>query len=197
MNDSEGELAVRIARQVVETETNDDDPGKVDLPESFREERGVFVTIKKFPSRDLRGCIGYPEPIYSLGRALIKAAQGACNDPRFPSLEADEVEDIVIEVSILTPPQEIECEDRSLLPQMITVGEDGLIVERGPFKGLLLPQVPIEWDWDAETFLSQTCSKAGATPDCWMDEETKVSRFQAEVFAEQEPEGEVRRRQSM
>lgn len=194
MNDREGELAVRVARKAVDAEVLDREPEMLDLPEAFSERRGAFVTLETYPDHELRGCIGYPEPVYSLGSALIRAARGACHDPRFPPLARDELDQIVVEVSVLTPPEEIRC-DRRKLPEVIEVGRDGLILERGPFRGLLLPQVPVEWRWDAETFLCQTCLKAGLTPDQWLDPRTRVLRFQAEVFAEKEPRGKVARRE--
>ncbi|MFP4170045.1 MAG: TIGR00296 family protein [Methanomassiliicoccales archaeon] len=194
MKDKEGELAVRLARKAVEAETHDRDPNQLDVPASFQEKRGVFVTLNTHPDHELRGCIGYPEPVYSLGSALLKAAQGACHDPRFPPLRADEVKKVVIEVSILNPPEEVEGEGPEL-SRKIQVGRDGLIAERGPFRGLLLPQVPVEQGWDAETFLCQTCMKAGLPPDCWMDQDTRILWFQAEVFGERAPGGEVVRKE--
>lgn len=193
MNEREGELAVRIARKVVEAEVLKKNPGKLDMPDSFREKRGVFVTLNTYPFHELRGCIGYPEPRFSLGSALVRAAQGACYDPRFPPLGPEEVDHIVIEVTVLTPPELIEG-DRRELPSKVVVGRDGLIAERGPFKGLLLPQVPVEWNWDAETFLCQTCMKAGLPPDCWLDPGTRLYRFEGEIFSEVEPRGKVVRR---
>ena len=194
MKENEGELAVRIARRTIEAEARDEDAGEIDAPGSFREKRGVFVTIHTYPGMDLRGCIGYPEPVFSLGKALVKAAQGACHDPRFPYLRAEEIDRIVVEVSILTLPQEVKVEDRKTLPSKVEVGKDGLIMEMGYYRGLLLPQVATEWEWDAETFLAQTCVKAGLTPDCWLDKRSKLYKFQAEVFSEKEPRGKVSRK---
>jgi len=195
MKDSEGELAVRLAREVVDAEAKGRACGHVDAPGSFREKRGVFVTLSSYPGHMLRGCIGFPEPIFSLGSALVQAAQHACHDPRFPDLDAGELDDIVVEVSILTPPQEIVVEDPQELPLVVEVGKDGLIAERGPFRGLLLPQVPVEWGWGAEEFLSQTCVKAGMGPDAWKDGRTRFYKFQADVFAEEAPRGQVSRKE--
>ncbi|MBM4237772.1 MAG: TIGR00296 family protein [Euryarchaeota archaeon] len=194
MNDTEGELAVSVARRAVEAEARFQNSGHVDLPENFKEKRGVFVTLSTHPSHDLRGCIGYPEPVFSLGSALIMAAQAACHDPRFPPLAAEETDGIVVEVSVLTPPEEIKVADPRRLPEKVKIGEDGLIVQMGPYRGLLLPQVPIEWGWDVEEFLSQTCVKACLTPDCWLDKRTRFFKFQAEIFAEEEPGGRVVRK---
>lgn len=193
MNIREGELAVRIARKAIEVETLEREPEKLDVPEIFQMKRGAFVTLNTYPGLELRGCIGYPEPIYSLGATIIRAAQGACHDPRFPTLMSDELDRILVEVSILTPPRELRVERREL-PSAIKVGRDGLIAESGPFRGLLLPQVPVEWEWDEETFLCHTCLKAGLTPDCWLDSRTKIYSFQGEVFSEERPQGRVIRK---
>jgi len=193
MKDKEGELAVRIARKAVEVEVLGQEPSKLDMPGAFREKRGIFVTLNTYPDGELRGCIGYPEPVFSMGSALIKAAQGACHDPRFPPLRREELDSILMEVTILTLPQELEG-DRKDLPKTIQVGRDGLIAEKGPFRGLLLPQVPVEWEWDEETFLCHTCMKAGLTPDSWLDPRTKVFSFQGEIFSEEEPGGKVSRK---
>ncbi|MBC7108048.1 MAG: TIGR00296 family protein [Methanomassiliicoccales archaeon] len=194
MNDTEGEVAVRMARKVVDAEARREKVKDVDLPESFSEKRGVFVTLSTYPDHDLRGCIGYPEPVFSLEKALVMAAQSACHDPRFPPLREHELKGIVVEVSILTPPQMIKVSDPKKLPEQVIVGEDGLIVEMGPFRGLLLPQVPVEYGWDVEEFLSHTCMKAGLTPDCWLDKRARFFKFQAEIFAEEKPYGPVARK---
>ncbi len=195
MNDGEGEIAVHLAREVVDAEARGRETGHADAPGSFRDKRGVFVTLHTYPGNRLRGCIGFPEPMFSLASALIQAAQHACHDPRFPALEANELDDIIVEVSILTPPKEVQVDDSRRLPEIINVGVDGLIVERGPCRGLLLPQVPMEWDWDAEEFLGQTCVKAGMTPDMWLDKRTRFYTFQAEVFSEETPRGKVSRKE--
>ncbi|MDH7509336.1 MAG: TIGR00296 family protein [Methanomassiliicoccales archaeon] len=194
MNDAEGEVAVKMARKVVDAEARRERVEDISFPETFREKRGVFVTLSTYPDHDLRGCIGYPEPIFSLEKALINAAQSACHDPRFPPLREHELKGIVVEVSILTPPQMIKVSDPKKLPEQIIVGEDGLIVEMGPFRGLLLPQVPVEYGWGAEEFLSHTCMKAGLTPDCWLDKRARFFKFQAEIFAEEKPYGPVARK---
>ena len=194
MNDIEGQTAVKLARQAVEAEVTGGTGGDVFLPSSFQEKRGVFVTLENHPERDLRGCIGYPEPVYPLGAAIMRAAEAACHDPRFPTLRKNELPKIVVEVSILTPPEEIKVKDRKQLPSIIRVGVDGLIMEKGPYRGLLLPQVPVEWGWDVTTFLEQTCIKAGLTPDRWLDLNCHVYRFQAEIFTESKTNGNVSRK---
>jgi uncharacterized protein (TIGR00296 family) len=195
MNDNEGMLAVMVARKAIEAEVGRIDVDDFDMPGSFMQKRGVFVTLSTFPEHDLRGCIGYPEPTFPLGEALIRAAEGACHDPRFPPLRQSELTDIVVEASILTVPELIRIEERRKLPEVIRVGIDGLIMERGHYRGLLLPQVPVEWEWDATTFLEQTCVKAGMAPDRWLDSSCKVYRFQAEIFYEGTPRGKVFRKE--
>jgi uncharacterized protein (TIGR00296 family) len=184
-----------MARQAVDAEVNGDKEGRVDAPAIFREKRGAFVTLSSYPDHLLRGCIGFPEPIFSLASAILQAAHHACHDPRFEDLQEDELDHIVVEVSVLTPPEEIKVDDRKRLPDQVRVGRDGLIVEFGPYRGLLLPQVPVEWEWDAEEFLSQTCMKAGIPPDMWLDPRTKWYRFEGEIFAEESPRGRVGRKE--
>jgi uncharacterized protein len=195
MNDNEGQIAVHMARQAIEAETKNTDMGSVHAPVNFKEKRGVFVTLSTYPDHELRGCIGYPEPIFSLAKAILQAAEGACHDPRFPTLKAKELDDIVVEVTVLTAPEEIKIADRKNLPEAVKVGVDGLIMENGPYRGLLLPQVPVEWEWNSVTFLEQTCIKAGLLPDMWLDKSTKVYKFQGEVFSESNPNGPVRRKE--
>jgi uncharacterized protein len=195
LRDNEGEIAVRLARQAVEAEVRGTGEGRVDAPEAFREKRGVFVTLSQYPGHLLRGCIGFPEPIFSLASAILQAAQHACHDPRFEDLGEGELDGIVVEVTVLTVPEELKVKDRKELPKVVQVGRDGLIVEQGPYRGLLLPQVPVEWGWDAEEFLGQTCMKAGMAPDMWLDRRTTLYRFEGEIFAEESPRGRVVRKE--
>jgi len=97
----------------------------------------------------------------------------------------------VFEVSVLTPPQPVKVKKPKDYPSKIKVGQDGLMVEKGYYKGLLLPQVPIEWRWDEEEFLCQCCIKAGLPPDSWLLEGTTIYKFQAIIFEEAFPKGKV------
>ncbi|MBO8174134.1 MAG: TIGR00296 family protein [Thermococcus sp.] len=199
IKDEWGEFLVKLARKSIEEYLKS---GKIikppkDTPEELWEKMGVFVTLNRYgvPRQSaLRGCIGFPLPIYPLVEATIKAAiYAAVEDPRFPPVTLDEMDNITVEVSVLTPPELIEGppEER---PKKIKVGRDGLIIEKGIYSGLLLPQVPIEWGWDEEEFLAETCWKAGLPPDCWLDPDTKVYKFTAEIFEEEYPRGSVRRK---
>jgi len=152
---------------------------------------GVFVTLNKHGN--LRGCIGFPDPIYPLYEGVVKASQSAAfSDPRFPPMEESELNDITMEVSVLTRPSVIEVRNPEDYIKNIRIGKDGLII-RGTFSsGLLLPQVAVEYKWDAKTFLDQTCVKAGLPPETWHDfDSCRVYKFQSQVFSEKSPSGEV------
>ncbi len=161
-------------------------------PPEAEELRGVFVTLVRYPSRELRGCIGYPLPVLPLAEALRGAAiASAHEDPRFPGLRPEELDRIAVEVSILTPPERIAASDPAARLASVEVGRDGLIVRRGGASGLLLPQVAPEQGWQAAEFLDATCEKAGLAAGAWRQPTTVVERFQADVFAETEPNGSV------
>ena len=195
-SDADGKKAIEIARTVIESHVNGLELPQIDHPGSFRRMTGVFVTLSTHPGDDLRGCIGYPEPIAPLADAIRDSAVSAASrDPRFPPVRPAELESVKVEVSLLTPPEEVQVANRTELPDHVIVGVDGLITQRDWARGLLLPQVPVEWGWDAEQFLSQACMKAGLGPDAWHMDGTRVFKFQAEVFSEVEPRGAVVRRE--
>lgn len=192
----EGRFLVRLARKAVEEYLKN---GKImavpkDVSSKLMEQCGVFVTLNSSNrgKKGLRGCIGFPYPTTPLTRAVIESAiNSATQDPRFPPVSLGELDHIVFEVSVLTPPQLVEVQKPADYPRKIKVGQDGLIVERSYYKGLLLPQVPIEWNWGEEEFLCQCCMKAGLSPDCWLLEGTKIYKFQAIIFEEASPKGEI------
>lgn len=191
LNLDEGKLAVRLARQALTSyiEKNVNIEPSSELPPVFSEKRGVFVTLHL--EGDLRGCIGYPQPVLPLGKAIVDSAINACSrDPRFPCVRPAELKRIELEVTILSKPEPYDVPKRSL-PQMVRIGTDGLIVSKGMHSGLLLPQVAPEWGFDPIEFLNQTCMKAGLPPDAWLDENTEVLHFEAQIFAEVAPEREV------
>ena len=190
----EGEKAVRYARHVIEKHVKGEEIEENLHGGIFEEKHGAFVTINSYPSKMLRGCIGIPEPIMPLKDALKESAISACHDPRFPSLKENELDGIVIEVSILTKPELIVVEKPEDYIKEIEIGRDGLIVEKGFYRGLLLPQVASEYNWDEAEFLNETCMKAGLPPDCWFDEGIRIYKFQAEIFEEVEPRGRIVRK---
>ncbi|MEM3703212.1 MAG: TIGR00296 family protein [Candidatus Bathyarchaeia archaeon] len=195
----EGKILVKLAREAVETylKTGKRIHVPEGLPQRLMQPCGVFVTINTVESggEKLRGCIGLPYPTTPLAKAVVESAIGsATEDPRFYPISLNELDSVVFEVSVLTPPQLVEVEKPSDYPSKIKVGVDGLIIERGIYKGLLLPQVPVEWNWDEEEFLCQCCIKAGLPPDCWLMKGIRVYKFQAIIFEEESPKGEVRRK---
>ncbi|TXT53425.1 MAG: hypothetical protein BAJALOKI2v1_970002 [Promethearchaeota archaeon] len=170
-----------------------------DLKEMFGEKYGAFVTLNKYSNTQnpLRGCIGYIEPKFPLYDVLHRVSvSAACEDPRFPAVSLKEMENITIEISILTPPELIEVDNPEDYIKEIEIGKHGLIVERGPRRGLLLPQVPVDHDrnWDEKTFLEHTCQKAWLPKDAWKEKNTEIYRFSAILFEEEEPKGEVKRK---
>jgi AmmeMemoRadiSam system protein A len=140
------------------------------------ETRGAFVTLK-IEGR-LRGCIGHVIGVAPLWRAVRdNAIAAAFEDPRFPPLTPDELQQVGIEISVLTPLVRSSAKE-------VVVGRHGILVERGAARGLLLPQVADEYGRDRETFLDHTCRKAGLEPGCWRQPDTTISTFSAEVFGE-------------
>ncbi len=200
MSVEEGKAAVKLARETLEHHVKGGHLTVRSWSTGFlSKERGVFVTLNVVgpaPER-LRGCIGFPYPVKKLGEAIQEATVAAASeDPRFPPVIPRELDTIVVEVSVLTPPTPLEAQRRQDVPRMVRIGRDGLIVSRSEASGLLLPQVATEFGLDETEFLSQACMKAGLTPDAWLDKETTLQVFQAEIFAEKEPRGEVVRAES-
>ncbi|MCL6002130.1 MAG: TIGR00296 family protein [Thermoplasmatales archaeon] len=192
--DEDGEIATKMARRAIEEYIDIKLIVKNSYGGKFVEKRGVFTTLTK-TSGELRGCIGFPEPVYPLGEAVIKSAiSAAVNDPRFSPVSKEEMDDIIVEVSLLSKPNILAVKNRKDLPSVIKVGRDGLIAERDSYSGLLLPQVAVDEKMDQKGFLNAVCWKAGMEPDCWKDSDTSISTFSAEVFYEVEPRGPVFRK---
>lgn len=192
LSQEEGKEIVSLARHIIETYLKEGKRPKIpgDVVEEINEKRGIFVTLKK--NADLRGCIGRPLPTQTLKEGLLSSSiNAATKDPRFPSLKIDELNSTTVEVSVLSPPEEIGVEDNKNYPEKIKVGRDGLIVKKEGREGLLLPQVPVDHEWDEEEFLSQTCLKAGLSSDAWLDETIVIEKFSAQVFKEKEPNGDI------
>lgn len=184
LNDEEAQLALKIVRQNIESYLNDqyyDYEGE--LPPIFNEKLGAFVTLNIHGS--LRGCIGYSEPYEKLIDALMDVSLAAAfDDPRFYPVSKSEMDEIEIEISVLTKPQEVLVENYEDYLSKIEIGKDGLIIEKGYNKGLFLPQVPIEQNWDMDEYLTNICYKAGLHSDAWKDDDSKLYIFQAQVFSE-------------
>jgi len=190
---ADGTAAVRAARSYAEAETKGEE-ANIPLPETFSEKKGVFVTISEHPSGDLRGCIGYPEPVFPLRDALKLSAIAACHDPRFDDLAFSEAKACTFEVTVLTVPKKILYGTPEELISKIAVGRDGLIITYKGRRGLLLPQVPLEFGWGAEEFLRHLSMKAGLSPGTWREPGVVIDSFNGEIFTETSPGGEVVRK---
>ena len=195
-SDDDGVFLVNLARKTVDeiVKTEQKTKAPKDTPEHLRAKSGVFVTLNSILGgrASLRGCIGRPYPSLPLVEATIDSAvDSAINDPRFPAVTPKELDSILVDLSVLTPPKKIEYSKPEELLDLVKVGRDGLIAVRGMFRGLLLPQVPVDWKWDTRQFLEHTCNKAGLPADMWKDPETEFMSFQAEIFGEEEPRGKI------
>lgn len=180
LTDEEKKILLEIARDSIKEEFG---LATVDLnrdfSETLKQKCGAFVTLTI--DGELRGCIGYivsDKPLYELIYEVAK--KSAFEDPRFYPLSKEEVDHIEIEISVLSPPKRIKSIDE------IKVGEHGLIIQKGPFHGLLLPQVATRYNWTVKEFLEHTCLKAGLSKNEWKDPQTKIEIFSAEVFSENE-----------
>ena len=194
LNLVEGTLLVRTAREAIESYLSG---GQLNTPSasspSLMEPLVVFVTLlDNSAGRVLRGCIGNPFPERPLLRqTAISAVEAATLDPRFEPVRLDEMNQIILEVTVLSPPEQVEVSNPLKLRDEIVVGRHGIIVNGVGQRGLLLPQVAVEEGFNSEEFLSQCCLKAGLLPDAWLARKVQVSRFEGQVFSEERPGGPV------
>jgi len=194
LSDSDGVFLVKTARMAVTEFLSNSKKMKLEseYEGKFSFNSGVFVTLNN--SDGLRGCIGFPMPDKKLSHGIIDAAiSAATEDPRFPSVKTNELNDIVFEVTVLTPPIEIDVSDPMEYLKKIKVGRDGLIIRHSFSSGLLLPQVPVEYSWNVEEFLQHTCEKAGLARDTWKNESVKIEKFEGIIFKEETPNGQITR----
>ncbi len=156
------------------------------VAENHSEKKGVFVTLYTYPGKELRGCIGFPLPIYPLRKAVCLAARAAAyEDPRFEPLKEEELDEVILEISILSEPKKADI-------RQIEIGRHGVIVKYGPFSGLLLPQVAVEEKLNPDQFVKLACLKAGLPPE--YSDKVDVYVFEAEIYAEKDPNGNIVRR---
>jgi len=161
-----------ISSAVIEKRIPDFPP----YPAALSEPTGAFVTLHR--DGQVRGCVGQVESPDSLADTVARAAiNAALHDSRFPAVEAEEVESLEIEISVLSPPEPIA-------PGAILLGRHGLLIVEGEHRGLLLPQVATERQWSLQRFLEETCAKAGLPRDAWREPSTRVLAFTAEVFSD-------------
>ncbi len=200
-SDEHGKFLVRLARKTVDDYVTQKRKPETpeDTSEQLRLKSGVFVTLNSITGNQvsLRGCIGRPYPTQPLVEATIDSSvDSAVNDPRFPAVNSKELDTIIIDLSVLTPPKKMEYSNPEDLLNLVKVGRDGLIAMRGMQRGLLLPQVPVDWNWNTLEFLKHTCNKAGLPEDAWKDQKTEFMSFQAEIFGEENPRGNIVRNPS-
>ncbi|MFH1066090.1 MAG: TIGR00296 family protein [Nanoarchaeota archaeon] len=183
-------LSSKQGTELVKAARNSIEDKKTEL-KGYEEKQGVFVTLHSYPSMQLRGCIGFPEPIMPLSKAIIESAKAAAfEDPRFPPIDIKK-DVFIVEVSVLTVPEEIKVKNPTDYPKKIKIGEDGLIIRSEYASGLLLPQVFPEWNANEEQALEMTCEKAGLPKEFWKTGKCKFFKFQAQIFKEQTPKGNV------
>ena len=178
LTDQEKNTLLDIAKNAIADKINHRETPELNIDsDNLRLKRGAFVTLKK--QGRLRGCIGYIKAYKPLWKTVQEMAVAAAfHDPRFPSLRAEEIQQLTFEISVLSPLKRIaDVND-------IEVGRHGLYIIRGYNSGLLLPQVATEYKWDRETFLEETCHKAGLPPDAWKDKETEIYIFSADYFGD-------------
>jgi uncharacterized protein len=184
LNREQRKALLEIARQSIDDVLTGRKPAMNEeaLDVELKRPSGSFVTLR---TRDgeLRGCIGSIHPVAPLWQAVSSSAiNAAFRDPRFYPVTADEMNELVVEISVMGPIEPVKDTDE------IMVGRDGLIVSNARSAGLLLPQVATEQGWDRETFLRQTCVKAGLAPDTWRAPGCRIEKFAAEVFGEDDQE---------
>ena len=195
VSDEEGKIAVKLARDAIEAAVKGMRVRSRELPDIFMKSYGVFTTINTFPPLHLRGCIGVPDAAMPLGKAIVRSAVSASlADPRFPRVRVDELDRIVVEVSLMTKPELVEVNSPEEYLKKIVVGRDGLVLMSPFHSGFLLPQVPVEHGWDVKRFLRGICEKSGMKGNCWKGDDVELQTFQAEIFHELSPHGEIKRK---
>ncbi|MGB9755642.1 MAG: TIGR00296 family protein [Desulfurella sp.] len=191
----EGKFLVKLSRQSVEyfLKNHKYPPLPSSYPQNLDKTAGIFVTLSTLPRNDLRGCIGYPYAFGSLIELCISASiKAACEDPRFECVKAEELNNIVFEVTILSPM--IALEQNKPYDEQIEIGRDGLLVVCDSYgkSGLLLPQVATEWGFDKKTFFKEVCVKASLDDNCVNDKNCKFYRFESQIFKEVSPNSDIK-----
>lgn len=176
----EKKILLDLVRKTIIAKINRQDLPDIAMEsDNLKLKRGAFVTLKE--KGRLRGCIGYIKaykPLWQTVQEMSVAA--AFHDPRFPALKPNEIEQLSVEISVLSPLKRVED------IREIEVGKHGLYIVKGSYSGLLLPQVAMEYRWDKKNFLEQTCCKAGLYPQAWKDKDTEIYLFSADYFGDME-----------
>ncbi len=196
MSETYGEKLVKLARKAVEKYLNESVVINADNSYGLTQKAGVFVTLNYLSNNKeyLRGCVGFPLAEKTLHQSVIEAAiAAATQDPRFEPINKEDIKNIIFEVSVLSPPEKIEVQNPKDYKNHIKIGRDGLILKCKYGSGLLLPQVPVELNWDIDEYLANICYKAGAPPDAWLMPESQLYKFGAIIYKEFEPNGNVKK----
>jgi AmmeMemoRadiSam system protein A len=177
LSETDRQSLLELARRaIVEAVSPQKPAGGMAHSGAFAEKRGVFVTLHA--RGRLRGCIGVIEAFEPLGESIARCAVSAAfEDPRFSPVSQEELRELQIELSLLSPPEPI-------LPRDIEIGKHGLLISQAAKRGLLLPQVAVQHKFSREQFLEETCRKAGLAADAWQEPETQILGFTSEVFSE-------------
>lgn len=189
ISESDRQSLLSLAHQaVIEVVSRGQILADIPVGEIFSRQLGVFVSLHV--GKRLRGCIGVVEPDGPLGDCVVRCASGAAlHDPRFPAMRLEELSNLQIEISLLSPPLAIR-------PEQIEIGSHGLLISRGLQRGLLLPQVAVKHRLSVEQFLAETCRKAQLSPDAWRDPEASLLGFTCEIFSGSMPSIADARRQN-
>lgn len=178
LTEKEKHILLQVAHDSIIAATKNESPPDLDVDDSILNKLGgAFVTI--YVSDQLRGCIGFIEPIFPLIKTIqIAATKASSEDYRFTPIQSNELSDVTVHISIIGEQRKMNSiED-------IVIGEDGIIIALADMRGLLLPQVAVEWEWDAKQFLDATCRKAGLPNAAWHDPRAEVILFKVEAFGD-------------
>jgi len=181
LNEKDKQTLLLLARQTLREHLELRDLAGLETDSAaLREHRAAFVTWRNKATGELRGCIGEVIAQRPLVESVARmAVSSGTSDPRFPPITLDELGNLTLEISALTPMVPIE-------PEQVEVGRHGLMIKKGHHSGLLLPQVPVELGWNRERFLRGLCEKAGLPQDAWQDQDAELRCFEAEVWGEEE-----------
>ncbi len=187
----DGRAMVRFARKAIESHfTGEETKAPRAIKDILKKDKGVFVTLRVYPGKELRGQMGYTDGIMEMSRSLPEVAESAAfRDYRFPPFRKSELKTTLIEVSMLTKPRLIDGDPL----KKIKIGKHGLIVSDGDSKGILLPELAVKRGWSPREFISRTCMRGHLESDAWRDQGIEVYTFKAETFAEEEPGGKISR----
>jgi len=187
----DGRAMVKFARKAIESHfTGAETKAPGSIKDILKKDKGIFVTLRIYPGRKLRGQMGYVDGVMELSRSLPEVAESAAvRDYRFPPLRKSELKTTLIEVSMLTEQELVEGDP----PKKVKIGKHGLLVSDGKSKGILLPQIAVDRGWSPKEFLSRTCMRGNIESDAWQNQGTEVYTFMTETFAEEEPGGKISR----